>query len=79
MPLLCYAGKLYTCTIGLILVYSISLNPPNCSDGVGRTGTFICVYSQLERLKAEGVVDVFQSIKASRLQRALMVTNTVSE
>lgn len=50
---------------------------PKCSDGIGRTGTFICIYSQLERLKAEGVVDVFQSVKASRLQRPLVVTNTV--
>ena len=49
-----------------------------CRDGVGRTGTFICIYSQLERLKAEGVVDVFQSIEASRLQRSLMVSSAVS-
>ena len=62
-----------------INLHSVTLSHANCSDGIGRTGTFICIYSQLERLKAEGVVDVFQSIKASRLQRSLMVTNTVSE
>ena len=64
-------------TISTSIVYTILLIP-KCSDGISKTGTFICIYSQLERLKAEGVVDVFQSIKASRLQRSLMVTNTVS-
>ena len=59
--------------------HNVILSHAKYSDGIGRTGTFICIYSQLERLKAEGVVDVFQSIKASRLQRSLMVTNTVSE
>ena len=60
-------------------IHGITPSHANHSDGIGRTGTFICIYSQLERLKAEGVVDVFQSIKASRLQRSLMVTNTVSD
>jgi len=45
-----------------------------CNDGVGRTGTFICIYSQLERIKAEGIADVFQYIKASRLQRPKLVS-----
>jgi len=50
----------------------------SCSDGVGRTGTFICIYSQLERIKAEGIADVFQYIKASRLQRPKLVSEVVS-
>ena len=50
----------------------------HCSDGVGRTGTFICIHSQLERLKTEGVIDFFQSIKSSRIQRAGLVPETVS-
>ena len=48
------------------------------SDGVGRTGTFICIHSQLERLKTEGVVDIFQSIKSARIQRAGLVPEAVS-
>ncbi|CAI8002626.1 Receptor-type tyrosine-protein phosphatase F [Geodia barretti] len=44
-----------------------------CSDGVGRTGTFICIHSQLERLKTEGVVDFFQAAKSARIQRAALV------
>ena len=44
----------------------LSLSP---SDGVVRSGTFLCIHSQLERLKTEGVVDVFQAIKSARIQR----------
>ena len=47
------------------------------SDGVGRTGTFICLHSQLERLKTEGVVDFFQAVKSARIQRAGLVPNAV--
>ena len=48
-----------------------------CSDGVGRSGTFICIHSQLERLKTEGVVDFFQAIKSARIQRAGIVPEVV--
>ena len=48
-----------------------------CSDGVGRTGAFITVHTQLERLKTEGVVDVFQSLKSARIQRAGLVDTLV--
>ena len=43
------------------------------SDGVGRTGTFICIHAQLERLKSEGAVDFFQYIKSARIHRAGLV------
>ena len=48
------------------------------SDGVGQTGTFICIHAQLERLKTEGVVDIFQFIKSARIQRAGLVSDIVS-
>ena len=48
------------------------------SDGVGRTGTFLCIHSQIERLKAEGVVDFLQSIKSARMQRPGLVADVVS-
>ena len=41
------------------------------------TGTFICLHSQLERLKTEGVVDLFQAVKSARIQRAGLVPNAV--
>ena len=49
------------------------------SDGVGRTGTFICIHAQLERIKTEGVVDVFQFVKSSRISRPNLVSELVSD
>ena len=46
-----------------------------CSDGVGRTGAFIATHAEMERMKAESVVDLFQFIKAVRIQRAGLVSN----
>ena len=48
------------------------------SGGCGRTGTFIAVSILLERLKTEGVVDVFHTVRGIRLQRPGMVRNEVS-
>ena len=48
-----------------------------CSDGVGRTGAFISAHAEMERMKAETVVDLFQFIKGMRIQRAGMVSNKV--
>ena len=50
----------------------------SCSDGVGRTGTFLCIHSQLERVKTEGVADIFQAIKSARMQRPGLVSDAVS-
>jgi hypothetical protein len=63
-------------TVFFLLCILIMCYP--CSDGVGRTGTFICIHAQLERLKTEGVVDFFQSIKSARIQRAELVPDVVS-
>ncbi len=45
---------------------------------MGRTGTFICMHAQIERLKTEGLVDVFQFIKSARLNRPGLVQSVVS-
>ena len=57
------------------MLANIPLSP--LSDGVGRTGTFICLHSQLERLKTEGVVDFFQAVKSARIQRAGLLPDAV--
>ncbi len=49
-----------------------------CSGGTGRTGTFIATSILLERLKTEGVVDVFHTARTLRLQRPGMVQTVVS-
>ena len=62
----------------LLIVYLSFLVLILYSDGVGRTGTFICIHAQLERLKTEGVFDFFQFIKSVRMQRAGLVSDSVS-
>jgi hypothetical protein len=47
------------------------------SDGQGRSGTFAALCSVLERVKTEQVVDVFQTIKALRIQRPGLVKHVV--
>ncbi|XP_026579171.1 receptor-type tyrosine-protein phosphatase alpha [Pseudonaja textilis] len=46
---------------------------PSHSAGAGRTGTFCALGTVLERVKAEGILDVFQTVKSLRLQRPHMV------
>uniref|UniRef100_A0A8C5XR05 Receptor-type tyrosine-protein phosphatase S n=1 Tax=Microcebus murinus TaxID=30608 RepID=A0A8C5XR05_MICMU len=45
----------------------------HCSAGVGRTGVFVTLSIVLERMRYEGVVDVFQTVKVLRTQRPAMV------
>ena len=47
------------------------------SAGVGRTGVFCALSNLIERLKSEGVVDVFQTVKQLRSQRPAMVQTKV--
>uniref|UniRef100_A0A3P8W9Y5 Receptor-type tyrosine-protein phosphatase epsilon n=1 Tax=Cynoglossus semilaevis TaxID=244447 RepID=A0A3P8W9Y5_CYNSE len=49
----------------------------HCSAGAGRTGTFIALSNILERVKAEGLLDVFQTVKSLRMQRPHMVQTVV--
>ena len=50
----------------------------HCSGGSGRTGTFIAISILLERLKTEGVVDVFHTGRTLRLQRPGLIQTVVS-
>ena len=47
------------------------------SDGMSRTGVFITCMSEIERIKVEGAVDIFQTVKAARAQRPHMVFTSV--
>ena len=47
------------------------------SGGCGRTGTYIAVSILIERLKTEGVVDAFHTVRNLRLQRPGMVQSEV--
>ncbi|XP_065904304.1 receptor-type tyrosine-protein phosphatase delta-like isoform X2 [Dysidea avara] len=46
-----------------------------CSDGCARSGAFINISYALERLKVEGIVDIFNAVKSSRIRRAELVGN----
>lgn len=45
----------------------------HCSAGVGRTGVFITLGIVLERMRFEGCIDVFNTVKVLRAQRPAMV------
>ena len=49
-----------------------------CSNGIGRSGTFCVLYTVLEKMKVEKVVDVFQIVKLLRIQKPGLVEDLVS-
>ena len=49
-----------------------------CSDTVSRSGMFCAITTTIERCKTEGVVDVFQVVKALRVQKPGAVLTVVS-
>ena len=51
--------------------------PSFVSDDMSRTGVFIAAMCEVERVKVEGEVDFFQTIKAMRRKRPHMVYNKV--
>ena len=53
------------------------LSPLCGSAGVGRTGVFITLSIVLERMRYEGAVDIFQTVKMLRTQRPAMVQTEV--
>ncbi|XP_065917231.1 uncharacterized protein [Dysidea avara] len=45
----------------------------HCSAGVGRTGTFITIDTELQRIKHEGIVDVYNTVHKLRFRRNFTV------
>ena len=54
------------------------LSSPPLSDGMSRTGVFITTMAEVERVKVQGEVDIFQTVKAARSERPHMVSTPVS-
>ena len=48
-----------------------------CSDTVSRVGVFCSLVNTIEMCKTEGVVDVFQIVKALRIQKPGAVLTAV--
>lgn len=49
----------------------------HCSAGVGRSGTFITLHSQLQRIATEGTIDIFPFVRQMRYRRCHMVQTEV--
>ena len=49
----------------------------HCSAGVGRTGTFITIDTQLQKIKHEGILDIFNFVRHLRYCRNYMVQTQV--
>ena len=61
------------------IVFNICLSCSiSFSDGMSRSGVFITCITEIERIKVEGGVDIFQTVKAARAQRPHMVYTSVS-
>ena len=50
----------------------------HCSAGVGRTGTFITLQSQLLRIDQEKSLDIFNFVQSMRRRRCFMVQTEVN-
>lgn len=48
------------------------------SAGVGRTGTLIALYTQMQRLRVEQTADIYTFVKQMRKDRINMVQTEVS-
>ena len=48
-----------------------------CSDTVSRSGMFCAIATTIERCKTEAVVDVFQVVKALRVQKPGAIVTVV--
>ena len=66
-----------TCADFFIFCRSLSLFP-NPSAGVGRTGTFCTILSQMKRINDVGTVDIFNFVQSMRYRRCFMVQTEVS-
>lgn len=51
----------------------------HCSAGVGRTGTFISLFTQLQRIQDENNVDIFNFVRSMRYNRCSMVQTEVRQ
>ena len=68
-------NNIHVCNI-VILTSIIFFN--SHSAGIGRTGAFCALTIAIERVKAEGLVNVYQTVKHLRTQRPHMVQTLVS-
>ena len=49
------------------------------SAGVGRTGTFIAIDTEVQRIRQEGIVDVYNCVQKMRYCRNFLIQTLVSQ
>ena len=70
-----YCKLILTLSSSNLYIYSRILLP---SDTVGRSGMYCAIHNAVEQCKAEGVVDVFQTVKGVRMHKPGVVSTVVS-
>ena len=73
----CVCMCVCVCTCSTLMP-SVCIAHLSFSDGMSRSGVFITCMTEIERVKVEGGVDIFQTVKAARAQRPHMVYDSVS-
>ena len=73
----CVCVCVYVCTCSTLMA-SVCIAHPSFSDGMSRSGVFITCMTEIERVKVEGGVDIFQTVKGARAQRPHIVYTSVS-
>lgn len=76
---LCHKTKIYISSVKIVDVkkdFLLCVCP--CSAGAGRTGCFIVIDIMLDMAEREGVVDIYNCVKALRSRRINMVQTEVT-
>ena len=60
-----------------VIVVSLMITIHICRDTVSRSAVFCAITTTIEKCKTEGVVDVFQVVKAMRAQKPGAVRTVV--
>ena len=79
-PLLSTAGQssLHVCVVSTNVIFHSFFFPDfTISDTVSRSGMFCAIATTIDRCKTESVVDVFQVVKAQRIQKPGLVHRVV--
>ena len=60
------------------MLYSVISYYCDYSAGVGRSGMFIAIDTEIQHMKKKGVIDVYNCVRKMRFCRNLMVQTVVS-
>lgn len=74
-----YTAGMYICTLVASYTKYIAFNCLCCySAGVGRSGMFIAIDTEIQHIKKKSVIDIYNCVRKMRFWRNFMVQTTVS-